>query len=217
GRAEQPRRATVLVTTPPLSWLSLDTASDLGRTYCSPCAVMPVVGLPVAMPRSSFGRDGPGCWGSGRPSRERWNNLAARAVRAKQWPQRSPGPLRSVGVSPPAGTRAGMRGTPTPLCSTLGTRRYTPRPPRPREPAGKRGAAGSVPSSLRLAEMNCIARRRLQHGGARARRGLPRRGRARRRGPGGRRPRRGHRGRGRGGGGGGGGGRVRRGGRRGAG
>jgi hypothetical protein len=67
-----------------------------GVLHPHPCTVIPVVGLPVAMPRSSFGRGGAGCWGSGRPSRERWNNLAARAVRAKQWPQRSPGPLLSA-------------------------------------------------------------------------------------------------------------------------
>ena len=132
-RADQHRRATVLVTTPLRARSALDTAADLGRTTRHPCAVMPVVDLPVAMPRSSFGRGGAGCWGSRRPSRERWNNLAARAVRAKQWPQRSPGPPRSLlaGRAHPLVGNARAR---RPVVQHLGDAALYSAAPRPRNP-----------------------------------------------------------------------------------
>ena len=135
-----PRRAIVLVRGPALP-LTERPASGVLLTH--PCPAHPVVGLPE-IARAGGGSKGPP--GPRRPSRERWNNPPARSGRAKQWPQRSPGPRahsRSRSRPRPPSIEArecphaprGRRAVPK-------TRRYTPRP---RDP----GNAGATPREPR--------------------------------------------------------------------
>ena len=130
---------------------TLDTGPDLGRTdFLTLCrdAGRGSSGGSAELVGRGWGSIG----GSGRPSRERCNNLACQGGAGQQWPQRSPGPPRS---SLPARRTSswGMREHVAPLCSTSGTRRYTPRPQRPRNPPVSEAQRGPfLPATPRGAE-----------------------------------------------------------------
>src|SRR5262245_28227353 len=148
---------------------------------------MPVVGLPVAMPRSSSEGAVRGVGGPG----DQVENAGITSLPGQCGPNSGPNGLPDPFVlfaSTPLAVPRGNARASRPVVQHLGDAALYSAAPRPRGPAGERGAAGSVPSSTRLAELNTDERRRLRRGGTRARRGIPRRGRGPRgRGPRGRR------------------------------